>query len=66
MPGADKEEWGGLAAEVVAKDVKGVKGVAEGAGDLFGGTLLDQKSAQRLILAVFGQARFEEEAAEIT
>ena len=61
-----KEDRVGLAAEVVAQDVKGVERVAEGAGDLFGGAALDQESAQGLVLAVFGQAGFEEEAAELT
>jgi hypothetical protein len=55
-----------LAAEVVAQDVKGVEGVAEGTGDLFAGMPLEQKSAQGLVLAVFRQARFEKEAAELT
>jgi len=55
-----------LPAEVVAQDVKRIERVAEGAGDVFGGPPLDQISAQGLVLAVFGQAGFEEEAAEFT
>ena len=62
----DKEDRLGLPAEVVAQDVKGIERVAEGAGDVFGGAALDQVSAQGLVLAVFGQAGFEEEAAELT
>ena len=45
--------------------MKGVEGVAEGAGDLFSGATLDQESAEGLVLAVLGQARFAEEAAEL-
>jgi hypothetical protein len=55
-----------LPAEVVAQDVKGIERVAEGAGDVFGGLALDQISAQGLVLAVFGQAGFVEEAAKFT
>ena len=55
-----------LPAEVVAQDVKGIERVAEGASDVFGGPPLDQISAQGLVLAVFGQAGCEEEAAEFT
>jgi hypothetical protein len=61
-----EEDRLGLPTEMVAEDVKGVKRVAEGAGDLFGWTPLDQKSAEGLVLAMFGQARLEEEAAELT
>ena len=60
----DKKDRVRLAAEVVAQDVKGIERVAEGAGDVFGGPALDQIGAQGLVLAVFGQAGFEEEAAE--
>ena len=62
----DKEDGSGFAAEVVAQDMEGIEGVAESAGDVFGGTAFDQESAQGLVLAVFGQAGFEEEAAELT
>jgi len=62
-----KEESGlGLAAEMMAKDVKGIEGVAKGASDFRSGATLDQIGAQGLVLAVFGQARFEEKAAELT
>ena len=40
--------------------------LAKGARHLFGGTALDQVSAQRLVLAVFREAGFQEEAAECT
>jgi hypothetical protein len=51
---------------MVTKDVEGIEGVAEGAGHIFGKTALDQVSAQGLVLAMFRQAGFEEEAAELT
>jgi hypothetical protein len=50
----------------VTKDVEGIEGVAEGAGNVLGETALDQVSAQGLVLAVFRQAGLEEEAAELT
>src|SRR6267142_4281225 len=63
-----REKKGGMsfAAKMVTKDVEGVEGVAEGAGHVFGETALDQISAQGLVLAVFRQAGFQEEAAEGT
>ena len=64
--GETKKTGSGFSAEVVTQDVEGIEGVAEGAGDVFGGPALDQVSAQGLVLAVFGQAGFEEEAAECT
>jgi hypothetical protein len=64
--GGGKEDRLGLAAEVVTQDVKGVNGVAEGAGGLFGWAPVDQEGAEGLVLAVFRQARLEEEAAELT
>jgi hypothetical protein len=42
-----------------------VSRIAEGACDVFGGAALDQKSAQSLVLAVFRQARLEEESTEL-
>ena len=62
--GETKKTGVGFAAEVVAQDVEGTEGVTEGAGDVLGGAAFDQESAQGLVLAVFGQAWFEEEAAE--
>jgi hypothetical protein len=56
----------GIPPEVVAEDVKGIEGITEGAGDLFGGALFEQISAEGFILAVFGQVGFEEELAEFT
>jgi hypothetical protein len=66
MARGDKKDRLGLAAEVVAQDVEGIEGVAEGAGDSLGGATLDQESSQGLILAVFGEAGLKEEAAELT
>jgi hypothetical protein len=63
---ADKEDGTGFATEVVAQNVEGTEGVPEGAGDILGGTAFDQESAQGFVLAVFGQAWLEEEAAELT
>jgi hypothetical protein len=62
------EEEGGLGftAEMMTKDVKGIERVAKGASDFWSGAALDQIGAQGLVLAVFGQARFEEKAAECT
>jgi hypothetical protein len=51
---------------MVTKDVEGIEGVAEGASNVLGETALNQVSAQGLVLAVFRQAGFEEEAAELT
>ena len=61
-----KEDRLVLAAEVVAQDMKRVKGVAKGTGDLFSRAPFDEKSAQGFVLAMFGEARFEEEPAELT
>ena len=54
--GTSGEEEGGLGvvAEVVAQDTEGAWGIAEGAGDLVGGTLLDEVGAEGLVLALFG------------
>jgi len=46
--------------------LEGIEGVAKSPRHLFGGTALDEESAQGLVLAVFGQERFQEEAAELT
>ena len=62
----EKKGGMGFSAKMVTEDVEGIEGVAEGAGHLFGGTALDQVSAQSLVLAVFRQAGFQEEAAECT
>ena len=56
----------GFSAKMVTEDVEGIEGVAGGARHFFDGTALDQVSAQRLVLAVFREAGFQEEAAECT
>ena len=49
----------------MAQDPEGACGVAEGASDLLGGAGLDEKGAEGLILAVFRDGGFEEEAARV-
>jgi hypothetical protein len=66
VPRREKKYRVGFSAKMVTKDVEGIEGVAEGAGNVLGETALDQVSAQGLVLAVFRQAGFEEEAAEFT
>jgi hypothetical protein len=54
-----KKEGGlGFSAEMMTEDMERIEGVAKSARHLFGGTALDQESAQGLVLAVFGQERF--------
>jgi len=62
----DEEGGIGVVAEVMAHDLEGAGRVAERAGDLGGGALLDEVGAQGLVLALFGRRRFEEEALRIT
>ena len=62
----DEKDRIGLAAEVMTKDVEGVERVTEGARDLWGRPAFDEVGPQGFVLAVFGQAGFEEEAAELT
>jgi hypothetical protein len=65
MARGDKEGRLRVAAEVMAQDVKGIERIAEVLGDVLGGPTLDQVGAQGFVLTVLGQARFEEEAAEL-
>jgi len=60
----DEEGGRGVTAEVVAQDVQGAQGIAEGAGDFLGGAALNQESPQSVVLALLGEARFEEKPAE--
>ena len=62
----DEKDRLGFTAEVMAQDMKGIERVAEVAGDVLGKPAFDQIGAQGFVLAVFGQARMEEEAAELT
>ena len=48
----------------MTKDVEGVERVTEAARDLWGRLAFDEVGPQGFVLAVFGQAGFEEEAAE--
>jgi len=61
------EEKGGLgfSAKMMTEDVEGIEGIAKSARHLLGGTALDQVSAQGLVLAMLGQARFEEKSGEV-
>ena len=63
-PGPGGEEEGGLGvmAEVVAKDAEGGRGVAESAGDLVRGAVIDEVGPEGLVLALPGQGGFEEES----
>jgi hypothetical protein len=49
-------------AEVIAEDAEGIGGVTEALGGLGSGQLFDKIGAERLILAVVGGFRGEEEA----
>jgi len=51
----------GVMAELVAEDPQGIVGVAEAAGDLGSGRLLDEEGAQGFVLAVERGLRAEEE-----
>jgi len=56
------EEIKGLATELATEYAKGTRAVAEATSDLLRGELLDEESAQGLILALGCGLRFEEEA----
>jgi len=47
-------------AELVTQDTKGPRRIAKAAGDFGGGLLLDEESAEGLILALEGELRGEE------
>ena len=51
----------GVVAELVTEDTKSARGIAETAGDLGGGFLVDEESAQGLVLALQGKLGGEEE-----
>ena len=50
----------------MTKDAEGAGGIAEGAGDLLGGALVNVIGAKSLVLAVPGVFRFQEEAPRIS
>jgi hypothetical protein len=56
------EEIKGLAAELAAQDAEGPWGVAEAPSGFLGGEVLDEESAQGLVLALRRRLGFEEEA----
>ena len=65
--GACGQEEGGLGvvAEGVTEDAESPWRVAKGLGDGLGRMSFDIKSAEGLVLPLFGQGRFEEEAVRI-
>ena len=64
-PSGQEERRLRVVTEAVAKDPKGARGVAEGAGDRLGRAALDEIAAEGFILAVFGQGGLEEETAGV-
>ena len=60
--GGDEELRLEVTAKLVAQDPKRAVGIAEFCGDLLGGDVLDEVSSQGLVLALFGELRFQEEA----
>ena len=62
----EKEGGLGFSAKMMTENMEGIGGVAKSARHRFGGTALDEESAQGFVLAMFGQAGFQEEAAELT
>ena len=51
----------GVVAELVTEDPESARGIAETAGDVGGGFLVDEESAQSLVLALQGKLGGEEE-----
>jgi hypothetical protein len=51
----------GIVAELMAKDAEGAGGVAEAAGHVSGGFLIDEVSAEGFVLALHGELRGKEE-----
>lgn len=60
--GAQEEGRMGVVAKVEAQDPESARGIAEGAGDFLRSLAFDEIGAEGLVLALFGQSRFEEEA----
>jgi hypothetical protein len=63
--GRNEKDWIRVAAKVVTEDVEGADGVAEVAGDLFWGPVIDKVSPKSLVDALFGVPGFEEKSAAI-
>jgi hypothetical protein len=63
MMGCNKKDGIGVAAKVMAKDLKGTDGVAEGPGDLLRRPPLYKEGAQCLVNTVLGGSWLQEEAA---
>jgi hypothetical protein len=60
--GGQEEGRLGVVAEVVTQDAESPRRAAKGPGDGLGRMPLDIKGAKGLVLPLFGQGRFEEEA----
>jgi hypothetical protein len=55
----------GVAPELMAQDTEGSRGVAEGAGDLVGGTVFDEERTQRFVQALTGMGGLSKELTAI-
>jgi hypothetical protein len=64
--GGEEKIATGIMAKVMAQDAKGARGIAKIAGGLAGRLGVHEIGAQSLVLALFGRAGFEEEAARIS
>jgi hypothetical protein len=63
--GGQEEPRIGIAPEVMAEDVESGDGIAEALCDVLGALLLDEVGTEGFVLALFGEAGFEEEAADV-
>jgi hypothetical protein len=63
MMGRDEKDRIRVAAEVVTEDVVRANGVAEVAGDLFWGSVINKIGSEGLVDALFGTTGLKEEAA---
>ena len=61
--GRNEKDWIWVAAKVVTEDVIRADGVAEVAGDLFWGPVVNKVGPKSLVDALFGTTGLEKEAA---
>ena len=61
-----EESGTGVADKRMTKDAEGASGIAESAGHLLGGTLVDVIGAKGLVLAVLGAFRLQEEPPRVS
>ena len=61
-----EESGTGVADKRMTKNAESAGGIAEGAGHLLGGTLVDVIGAQGLVLAVLGAFRLQEEPPRVS